>query len=80
MSYVDPFSAASAVEWFNGKDFKGRLFLMEISADSMQSYIDVAYFFLLAEEAQMSQCFANLCCSLLLSRKLRSFQSRRKKV
>ncbi len=23
MSYEDPFSAASAVEWFNGKDFKG---------------------------------------------------------
>lgn len=23
MSYVDPFSAASAVEWFNGKEFKG---------------------------------------------------------
>ena len=25
VSYVDPFSATSAVEWFNGKDFKGRL-------------------------------------------------------
>lgn len=24
VSYVDPFSAASAVEWFNGKDFKGK--------------------------------------------------------
>lgn len=23
MSYEDPFSAASAVEWFNGKDFNG---------------------------------------------------------
>jgi len=23
VSYEDPFSAASAVEWFNGKDFKG---------------------------------------------------------
>ncbi len=23
MSYEDPFSAASAVDWFNGKDFKG---------------------------------------------------------
>ena len=25
VTYEDPFSAASAVEWFNGKDFKGTL-------------------------------------------------------
>lgn len=25
VTYEDPFSAASAVEWFNGKEFKGML-------------------------------------------------------
>ena len=28
VSYVDPFSAASAVEWFHGKEFKGVLVIL----------------------------------------------------
>ena len=37
VSYVDPFSAASAVEWFNAKEFKGDEYLLTLSYPCMSS-------------------------------------------
>ena len=35
MTYEDPFSASSAVDWFNGKEFKGMPHDIKLLTDSL---------------------------------------------